>query len=49
MANVDPLTAEIGLPVRDTRAHFNGFRVLAALLHGTRTKIAITGFVWTTV
>jgi len=30
-----PLTAEIGLRVWDTPANFNGFRVLAALLHGT--------------
>jgi len=35
MANIGPLTAEIGLPVWGTPAHFNGFRVLAALLHGT--------------
>ena len=37
MANVGKLTAEIGLPVWGTPAHFNGFRVLAALglLHGT--------------
>jgi len=35
MANVGPLTAEIGLPVWGTPANFNGFRVLAALLHGT--------------
>jgi len=35
MLNFGPLTAEIGLPVWGTRAHFNGFRVLAALLHGT--------------
>jgi len=27
--------AEIGLPVWGNQAHFNGFRVLAALLHGT--------------
>ena len=33
MANVGPLTV-IGLPVWGTRVHFNGFRVLAALLHG---------------
>jgi len=26
--------SEIGLPVWGTRAHFNGFRVLAALLQG---------------
>jgi len=35
MANFDRLTAEIGLPVWNTPANFNGFRVLAALLHGT--------------
>ena len=36
MANVGPLMAEIGLPVVwGTPTHFNGFRVLAALLHGT--------------
>jgi len=35
MANVGPLTTEIGLPVWGTPAHFNMFRVLAALLHGT--------------
>jgi len=32
MANVGLLTAEIGLPVWGTPAHFNGFRVLASLL-----------------
>jgi len=35
MANFDPLAAEIGSAVWDTPANFNGFRVLAALLHGT--------------
>jgi len=35
MANFGPLTAEIGLPVWGTPANFNGFRVLAALLHKT--------------
>jgi len=30
-----PLAAEIGSLVWDTPANFNGFRVLAALLHGT--------------
>ena len=34
-ANFGPLTAEIGLPVWGTPANFNGFPVLAALLHGT--------------
>ena len=35
MVNFGPLVAEIGLPVWGTPANFNGFRVLAALLHGT--------------
>ena len=35
MANFGPLTAEIGSRVWGTPANFNGFRVLAALLHGT--------------
>jgi len=35
MVNFRPLAAEIGLPVWGTPANFNGFRVLAALLHGT--------------
>jgi len=35
MANFGLLTAEICLRVWGTPAHFNGFRVLAALLHGT--------------
>jgi len=35
MANVDPLTAEIGSVVSGTPANFNGFRVFAALLHGS--------------
>jgi len=43
MANVGPLTAEIGLPVWGTRAHFNGFRVLAALLHGTLASAKLCG------
>ena len=34
MANVDPPRAEIGSVVWGTPANFNGFRVLAALLHG---------------
>ena len=34
MVNFGPLTAEIGLPW-GTHANFNGFRVLAALLHST--------------
>jgi len=35
MVNFDPLVAEIGSVVWSTPANFNGFRVLAALLHGT--------------
>ena len=35
MVNFGPLAAEIGLPVWGTPADFNGFRVLAALLHDT--------------
>ena len=35
MANFGPLAAEIGSVVWDTQANFNGFRVLAALLHST--------------
>jgi len=34
-ANFGLLTAEIGSGVWGTPANFNGFRVLAALLHGT--------------
>jgi len=36
MVNFGPLAAEIGLPVWGTAANFNGFRVLAALLHGSQ-------------
>jgi len=35
MVNFSALTAEIGSGVWGTPANFNGFRVLAALLHGT--------------
>jgi len=34
MANVGPLAAQIDPVVWGTPANFNGFRVLAALLHG---------------
>ena len=40
MANFGPLTAEIGLPVWGTPAHFNRFRVLASLLHRRRSSEA---------
>jgi len=36
MVNFGPLAAEIGLPVWGTPANFNGFPVLAALLHGSQ-------------
>ena len=36
MVNFGPLAAEIGLPVWGTPANFNGFRVLAALMHGSQ-------------
>ena len=36
MVNFDPLAAEIISLVWVTPANFNGFRVLAALLHGTQ-------------
>jgi len=35
MANFGSLAAEIGSVVWGTQANLNGFRVLAALLHGT--------------
>ena len=36
MVNFGPLVAEIGSVVWDTQENFNGFRVLASLLHGIR-------------
>jgi len=38
MANFGPLAAEIGLPVWGTPANFNGFCVLAALLHDSQVE-----------
>jgi len=35
MVNFGPLAAEIGAVVWGTPANFNGFRIFAALLHGT--------------
>jgi len=35
MVKFGPLAAEIGSGVSGTKPNFNGFRVLAALLHGT--------------
>jgi len=44
MVNFGPLAAEIGLPVWGTAANFNGFRVLASLLHRLRsTDVNQTG------
>ena len=37
MVNVGPITAEIGSGVWGTPANFNGFRVLASLLHRRRS------------
>jgi len=36
MVNFGPLAAEIGSVVWGTQGNFNGFRVLASLLHGIR-------------
>jgi len=36
VVNFSPLVAEIGLPVWGTPDNFNGFRVLAVLLHGSQ-------------
>jgi len=36
MVNIGPLTAEISPVVWGTPANFNGFHVLAALLHGSQ-------------
>jgi len=38
IANFSPLTAEIGWRVWGTPANFNGFRVLASLLHRRRSN-----------
>jgi len=40
MANFGPLTADIGLPVWGTAAHFNGFRALPSLLQRRRSPEA---------
>jgi len=39
MVNFDPLAAEIDLVVWGTPANFNGFRILAALLHVHGTPV----------
>jgi len=40
MVNFGPLEAEIGLPDWGTPANFNGFRLLASLLHRRRSPEA---------
>ena len=45
MVKFGPLAAEINPVVRGTPANFNGFRVLAALLHGTRV-LGISHTLW---
>jgi len=45
MVNYGPLTAEIGLGVWGTHANFIGFRILAALLHGT-VVVGISQTLW---
>ena len=48
MVNFGPLAAEIVSLVWDTPANFNGFRVLAALLHGTLVVgVSQTAALWT--
>ena len=42
MVNFGPLTVEIGSGVWGTPANFNGFRVLAALLHGSQVVNSIS-------
>jgi len=42
MVNFGPLAAEIGSLVWGTPTNFNGFRILAALLHGTPAVATIT-------
>jgi len=48
MVNIGPLTAEIGLVVWGTPTNFNGFRILAALLHGSQVvSVSQTLRCWT--
>jgi len=42
MVNLGVLAAEIDPVVWSTPANFNGFRVLAALLHGSQTLWRVT-------
>jgi len=45
MVNIGPLMAEIGPVVWGTPANFNGFRILAALLHGSQV-VSISQTLW---
>jgi len=45
MVNFCPITTEIGSGVWGTPANFNGFRLLAALLHGTLV-VGISQTLW---
>jgi len=45
MVNFDLLAAEIGLQVWGTPTNFNGFRVLAALLHGSQV-VSVSQTLW---
>jgi len=42
MVNFGPLVAEIDPVVWGIPAYFNGFRVLAALLHGMHSMVGIS-------
>jgi len=45
MVNFGPLTAEIDLGVWGTPANINGFRILAALLHGSLV-VSVSQTLW---
>jgi len=45
MVNFGIRAAEIGLPVLGIPANFNGFRVLAALLHD-RQVVSVSRILW---
>jgi len=48
MVNFGPVAAEIDLPVWGTPANFNGFRVLASLLHVSQVvSVSQTLLRWT--
>jgi len=45
MVNFGPLAAEIGSGVWGTPTNFNGFRALAALLHGSQV-VGVSQTLW---